>query len=182
MTRTEAIALIVESELAALSEEERESLLLDWWSIDEDDEEFCALPELLRAEMNRSDEPDGTRKPQYDALLRVALRHRFVGVRNDYLANRLESLGHELESIEGDVEMLETCPCCEFRTLSERGGYEICPVCFWEDDGSQDPDRVSGPNHMTLREGRENFARLGAVSEKSVGNVLIDGTTRYERG
>jgi hypothetical protein len=36
------------------------------------------------------------------------------------------------------------CPCCGFVTLSERSVYEICPVCFWEDDGQddQDADRV----------------------------------------
>ena len=27
------------------------------------------------------------------------------------------------------------CPCCGFRTLGTRGGFEICAVCFWEDDG-----------------------------------------------
>ena len=27
------------------------------------------------------------------------------------------------------------CPCCGFVTLPERGGCEICPVCFWKDDG-----------------------------------------------
>lgn len=56
------------------------------------------------------------------------------------------------------------CPCCDFFTLSSRGGYEVCPVCYWEDDG-QDMDRldvVSGPNHITLRQGRANFERIGA--------------------
>ncbi len=32
------------------------------------------------------------------------------------------------------------CPCCRYVTLSERGGDEICPVCFWEDDGQGDHD------------------------------------------
>ena len=32
------------------------------------------------------------------------------------------------------------CPCCQFRTLSARGAYEICPVCLWEDDGQDDHD------------------------------------------
>jgi hypothetical protein len=41
------------------------------------------------------------------------------------------------------------CPCCGYRTLSERGGYEICSVCFWEDDGQDDHDAEEvrgGPN------------------------------------
>src|SRR5579885_3179586 len=33
-----------------------------------------------------------------------------------------------------------SCPCCGYKTLDERGGYDICPVCFWEDDGQDDAD------------------------------------------
>ena len=32
------------------------------------------------------------------------------------------------------------CPCCGFVTLPERGADDICPVCFWEDDGQDDHD------------------------------------------
>lgn len=58
--------------------------------------------------------------------------------------------------------MNEPCPCCGYRTLRERGGFEICPVCFWEDDG-QDNDDADGrrggpkPNRVSLTEGRRNF-------------------------
>jgi hypothetical protein len=31
------------------------------------------------------------------------------------------------------------CPCCGYLTLMERAGYEICDVCWWEDDGQDDP-------------------------------------------
>ena len=31
-----------------------------------------------------------------------------------------------------------TCPCCGHGTLDERGAYEICDVCGWEDDGQDD--------------------------------------------
>nr|WTB36094.1 CPCC family cysteine-rich protein [Streptomyces sp. NBC_00830] len=31
-------------------------------------------------------------------------------------------------------------PCCRYVTLEQRGMYEICPVCFWEDDGQDDHD------------------------------------------
>jgi hypothetical protein len=30
-------------------------------------------------------------------------------------------------------------PCCRFKTPYGRGQDEICPVCFWHDDG-QDED------------------------------------------
>jgi len=53
--------------------------------------------------------------------------------------------------------------------LPERGGYDICPVCFWEDDNVQaeDPDYAGGANHVSLNEARRNFGAFGA-SEKRV--------------
>src|SRR5260370_42491773 len=41
------------------------------------------------------------------------------------------------------------CPCCGCKTLGERGGFEICGVCCWEDDGQDDYDADvvrGGPN------------------------------------
>jgi hypothetical protein len=62
------------------------------------------------------------------------------------------------------------CPCCGFRTLFGRGGFELCPVCFWEDDGQDeaDADRVlGGPNgSLSLREAQANFKRYGAMEER----------------
>ncbi len=63
------------------------------------------------------------------------------------------------------------CPCCHYITLSERGQYEICPVCFWEDDGSEDPEEYSGPNHITLQEGRDNYACFGACDQAAKKHV-----------
>ena len=68
----------------------------------------------------------------------------------------------------------EQCPCCDYLTLPERGTFLICPICFWEDDG-QDIDELgvqSGPNHITLREGRANFKVYGAMSANMVQHVL----------
>ena len=41
------------------------------------------------------------------------------------------------------------CGCCDYFTVGVRGEWEICPVCFWEDDGFEldDLDSWSGANH-----------------------------------
>ena len=67
------------------------------------------------------------------------------------------------------------CPCCRFFTLSERGGFEICPVCFWEDDGQDDADADvvrGGPNgSLSLTRARENYRQLGACEARFTANV-----------
>ncbi|GAB2888231.1 CPCC family cysteine-rich protein [Nocardioides pacificus] len=62
------------------------------------------------------------------------------------------------------------CPCCGHRTLpSGPGDYELCPVCWWEDDGGQlrYPLRNDGANGESLvvaqrrhRRGRGLLLRL----------------------
>lgn len=62
------------------------------------------------------------------------------------------------------------CPCCGCQTLTERGGDEICSVCFWHDDGQDDPDAdivMGGPNYeLSLTEARRNFAAFAASSQR----------------
>lgn len=71
-------------------------------------------------------------------------------------------------------QVMYQCPCCDHFTLDARGQYDICPVCFWEDDGLDvdELDEHSGPNHLSLREGRSNFAQIGACDQKAVAHVL----------
>jgi hypothetical protein len=78
----------------------------------------------------------------------------------------------------------EQCPCCDYFSLAERGSYLICPICFWEDDGQDlsEIDMMSGPNHgLTLRQGRENFRRIGA-SHPNVVSYVLTGELRSEFG
>ena len=67
------------------------------------------------------------------------------------------------------------CPCCGYLTLESEGCFEICPVCFWEDDGqgNNDADVVrGGPNGcLSLTEARANYERYGAVERRFVRNV-----------
>ncbi|MEN3539641.1 CPCC family cysteine-rich protein [Microbispora sp. ZYX-F-249] len=63
------------------------------------------------------------------------------------------------------------CPCCGYLTLDSRGWYQICPVCFWEDDGQDDHDaddiRRGGPNYgLSLTQARLNFRQIGACRER----------------
>ncbi|MDQ1813288.1 CPCC family cysteine-rich protein [Massilia sp. CCM 9210] len=178
MTRNEAIKLLARRDLARLSEEKREALLLDWWYIDADDPEYDGLPDLLKSMMASFDVPEDPTRSIYDPLLQIALEYSYIGVVNTYLKSQTQLLGCE-EAIEGDVEDLKACSCCGYRSLLEGGSYEICRVCFWEDDGTTECDRISAPNHMTLREARINFQRSGAVSDAYRQNVLPDGKDRY---
>ena len=79
------------------------------------------------------------------------------------------------------------CLCCGYRTLETRGEYDICPVCFWEDDaylifdettinsiyydneptGNELLDIPSGANHgLTLRQGQENYRSFKACEKE----------------
>ena len=58
------------------------------------------------------------------------------------------------------------CPCCGYATLETRGQFEICPICFWEDDGQDDVDaheEKGGPNRHSLLEGRKSFLLTGVA-------------------
>jgi hypothetical protein len=67
------------------------------------------------------------------------------------------------------------CPCCGYKTSKERPGgtYNICEVCFWEDDPIQfdDPDYEGGANRVSLKQGQRNFQEFGACERDMVKNV-----------
>ncbi len=55
-----------------------------------------------------------------------------------------------------DKETLLPCDCCGSQVIRERGAFEICPICGWEDDPAQarSPDLSGGANEMSLDEAR----------------------------
>lgn len=182
MNRDEAIAIILKSTIEDLSKEEREEILIDWWGIDQDDPEFNNLPETLQSEILNYDEPQKDIMDKgYSALLLVALRKKYLGVRNDYLSKRVSAILDSNQEVEGLQEELYSCPCCEFKTLSTKGEYDICPVCFWEDDGSTDPSYYSSPNHMTLSQARDNFNEFGVVNKSSLQFLELDRLEKFSK-
>jgi hypothetical protein len=70
---------------------------------------------------------------------------------------------------------LYRCPCCGYRTLEERGSFNVCKVCFWEDDGqdNHDADEVrGGPNYeLSLTQARHNYREFGACCQRMLKHV-----------
>jgi hypothetical protein len=66
--------------------------------------------------------------------------------------------------------MKYTCPCCGYKTLGEEppGTFEICDICFWEDDLVQfdDPDYEGGANVVSLRQAQHSFMKFGYSEER----------------
>jgi len=83
-----------------------------------------------------------------------------------------------------------TCPGCAYPTISERGNYEICSICNWEDDGSDDhkksvidsflvENKIGGPNGaLSLTQNRINIGRALRDHEKMLkGRINLDTST-----
>ena len=62
------------------------------------------------------------------------------------------------------------CPCCGYYTYAKKpnGEYDICPVCFWEDDPFQakNPDLEEMANTVSLNQARANYKKFGACEER----------------
>ena len=70
-----------------------------------------------------------------------------------------------------------TCPGCGYPTLKERGNYEICKVCDWEDDNQDDAEADEiwgGPNgELSLTENRIIAGRVLETEKKAVPNEWL---------
>lgn len=73
---------------------------------------------------------------------------------------------------------LYKCPCCSRFTLYERGAYEICRVCDWEDDPVQstDPAYSGGANSSNLSDAQarwtESLEQLMRESMRTIGPLI----------
>jgi hypothetical protein len=67
------------------------------------------------------------------------------------------------------------CPCCGYKTLAEKppGTFEICEICYWEDDNVQfdNLNYEGGANRISLRQAQSNFIKFGAIEKKFLRNL-----------
>jgi len=177
LQRADALRQVGRATLATWTVEQRreqlETMQSEVW---DDHPRWRSLAADVRAELGVDGVLRGAATdPRYDAALLLSIEQGLEGVSNEFLGAELGRV------VVGEVEALLACPCCRYRTLSERGGYDICPVCLWEDDGIEAPHALSGPNHMTLAEARKNFAAFGAVTRRERAFVDPKGPQKYPR-
>jgi Cysteine-rich CPCC len=76
-----------------------------------------------------------------------------------------------------------TCPGCSYPTLKERGNWDICMVCDWEDDGQDDntepifidfikKNNIGEPNKISLIDNRIKIGQtLNEIAQKLNGQI-----------
>lgn len=181
INRETAIRWLAQYEINNLSLEERESILLDWWYHDEENPEYFILSDELKFEVKNLDMPENPNDAKYNILILEYLISKYKGVINTYIESKLNSIGILNVTIFGEEETLIDCLCCGYRTIDERGNYDICKVCFWEDDGNfLDPECYSSANRMNLSQARINFNQIGACSIEDLKFIDKDGAIKYK--
>lgn len=146
ISRNEAIDLVAWNDLASLDINERYDIILDI---------------LDEVPVDAADE-------KYDAEIINFIKFQLLNVTNEYLREILLKIQHVHFAIEGEPMLYEVCACCGYRTIREKGQYDICLNCFWEDDGTAEDDKVSAVNHMSLKDARNNYQQFGACSEEFI--------------
>jgi hypothetical protein len=77
--------------------------------------------------------------------------------------------------VHSNVDTRFRCPCCGYRTLSTPESLELCPVCWWEDDGQDDADatavRLTVNGQLSLADARTHFVTCGAAHPRFLRHV-----------
>ncbi len=183
MERQQAIEEYSKIKLTELSQKERaeqlEVMILEDWS---DMDEWNSLPKSILKEFEYGEEIKNPQSEKYNSVLMIWLKYNLQSVTNEFLSEKLN-----IDTIIGEPVELESCPCCGYRTIGERGNYDICKVCWWEDDGqdNQHSEQVmGGPNYgISLVMGRYNYLVYGLYDPKRTDLMEKKAEEReYKRG
>lgn len=89
-------------------------------------------------------------------VMREYIEFEFRGAPNLYLETYIKNKFNSEVVMLDKPEDLLPCPCCgakaldELYNITEGTGYDICPNCGWEDDGTKSFDEVSSVNHGSI--------------------------------
>ena len=183
MDRKEVLEKYITIVISNYSKDEREealtSLLLGNWS---DTNGWTALPLEIQEEFESEELLNSFGDQKYDEILRFKLRDDFKGIINEFLS---QQTGIEITT--GVPDDLESCPCCGFKTLEKRDDFEICMICWWEDDGTDNNvgDKYGiGPNDVAdLTVARFNYLEFGIYNpERNDLKELCDNPKKFKQG
>lgn len=183
MNRQTAIDQLSRKALLELSAADRgeqlETMMLEVWN---DLPEWKKLKWSIKREFRKQELKFAPSDHRYDDVLLIWLKFKFNSYSNEYLRKQLS-----LNEVSGDEPSLISCPCCGFNTIDERAAYEICPVCWWEDDGQDNKNAdisMGGPNEdISLTQARINYLKFGIYNPKR--KDLIEkksDTSKYLKG
>lgn len=164
MTREKAYRILGYYEYQKIDKAERETIILNAWGLQDEDENFHLLDKSLQHEMKNFNEPQhDIMEARYDRLVLLELEEGYSLFSNKKLKDELYKVIEKDFNITGKEPQLYECPCCGKRTLQMYAEYDICSNCMWEDDGITDIHKYSMVNHMTLEEGKLRYKNNGHV-------------------
>ena len=63
------------------------------------------------------------------------------------------------------------CPCCGYKTFNaeEYNTYQVCPICFWEDESLTETviEKGGGANNVSLVQAQKNFKNIRAMEKQT---------------
>jgi hypothetical protein len=121
-----------------------------------------------------------------EALLQLR-RERCAAATSAYLIARLAKLGVVIDALGGAPAHRESCPCCGRRTLEKLNSWDICLVCWWEDEGFDNEranEMIGGSNgYMSLTQARHAYLTCGIYDpERTDLREVQDPPEMYELG
>ena len=72
------------------------------------------------------------------------------------------------------------CACCGYYTLDEGSIFDICPVCYWQDDAVQNDGFDGGANGVSLKEAQANYKQYEVAELQD--KAFVRKPTKEEMG
>lgn len=186
MHRSEALERIAWHHVKQLSRDDATELIIEFFNepLKPSLREKLNITAVLQWETHSPPEDLKPGNPIYRPILVEKMKRPFKGATNEYLAQYLQTrLDFHVDSVEGQLPTWLPCPVCGYHTFEIVGDWDICPVCGWNSDPVQEamPDDPTGANGISLNEARQNFERLGAISQEMLPQIDPDAKKRYPR-